>query len=285
MNIHYSDLATVYADAERFASSHYENFPVVSRFLSKKIRPHIALIYKFARTADDIADEGKVEKSKRLSDLHDYEYELTKSLEGETDKPFWSALKRTIDEFGLSSLNFYNLLKAFKQDVIKNRYSNFNEVLEYCENSANPVGRLVLELHGIRDQEAFYYSDKICTALQITNFYQDISIDLDRDRIYLPLDEMEKYCVDESMLRSKRAGKEFKELMRFQTERAFLLYKEGRGLIKMLPSNIKHQIKWTLLGGEEILNKIQKIKFDVLNQRPKLTKYDYFRLMIKSLYE
>jgi squalene synthase HpnC len=174
------------------------------------------------------------------------------------------------------------LLKAFKQDVIKKRYKTFDELKEYCENSANPVGRFILELFKVSDAETIRYSDAICTALQLTNFYQDVSVDFQKSRIYIPEEEMIKFGVEEILFEKKKNNDNFKKLMAFQVNRTRKLFAEGKNLLPKLPGNLKHQITWTVKGGEAILKKIEKIDFDVLNRRPKLSKYEFMILMIKS---
>ena len=156
-----SNLEKVYSDALKLATSHYENFPVVSFLIPKYLRKHVAIVYQFARQADDFADEGKFSSEKRLSKLEQYESDFKNCLNDEFANDFWSAVANTIKFFDLSPDNFTNLLFAFKQDVTKNRFDSFDEILFYCKHSANPVGRIVLELYGIRDEKLFSYSDSI----------------------------------------------------------------------------------------------------------------------------
>ena len=180
-----------YKSALALARSHYENFPVVSFLIPKRQRKHIAIIYRFARTADDIADEGELSGEERIKKLDELEKKIDEIVTGAYKNDFDAALGETVKVNKLSPENLKNLLKAFKQDVIKKKYENFDEVLSYCKYSANPVGRLILELNKIRNVKAIEYSDSICTALQLTNFIQDIEIDYSKGRIYLPQDEME----------------------------------------------------------------------------------------------
>lgn len=280
MNI---NLESAYQEAEDFAQLHYENFPVISKFLPKKIRKHVAVVYKFARLADDLADEGKLSKDKRKRDLEEFEAKLVMAEKGEFEDDFWRALKNTIDEFKLSPKNFHNLLIAFNMDVSKNRFINFEEILNYCFYSANPVGRIILEFFGIRDKDSIEYSDAICTALQLTNFYQDVKIDFERNRIYIPQNEMIKFNVEERVFQLKEINDNFRQLLKYQIERTRELFVEGRKLIERLPYRLKYQIACTILGGEKILSKIEEIDYDVLNMRPVLSKVDYFILMLKSL--
>lgn len=276
-------LDSAYADAVAFTRAHYENFPVIGLLLPKELRKHVAVFYRFARQADDIADEGNIEPEERLKALDDYEQNLIDCLEGRCPGGFWSALKNTIDTYSLSHSYFFDLLSAFRQDIKKNRYADFEEVLAYCRNSANPVGRIILEFFAIRDERAMQYSDAVCTALQITNFYQDVSRDYPAGRNYIPRNEMKEFRVDEKMFQMKENNINFQTLLKRQVERARGLFAEGRKLIPMLPKNLKKQILLTILGGEEILNKISGIDYNVLNFRPALSKADYIKLFFKTL--
>ncbi len=176
-----------------------------------------------------------------------------------------------------------NLLKAFKQDVVKKSYNNFEELLEYCKYSANPVGRLVLELNNIRNDEAFSLSDKICTALQLTNFYQDLKIDYNKKgRIYLPKDEMAEYLIKKKVFELNENNLNLRKLLSRNINRTKRMFEEGRGLLKFLNGRVKYEIKWTILGGEEILKKIEKNNYNVFKYRPKLSKIDFLKLLITS---
>ena len=273
-----------YEKALRLAKFHYENFPVVSLLIPKTLRKHLSVIYWFARTADDLADEGSHSDEKRLKNISDFEKRLENLLKGCCNSELESALAKTIKIKNLSPEHFYNLLKAFKQDVTKKRYSDFNDVLCYCENSANPVGRLILELLGLKNERAYYYSDKICTALQITNFIQDTSLDFEKGRIYYPLDEMKKFGVTEKMFELKENNLNFNHLVEFNIARTQQMFNEGKNLLVYLRGRIKFEIVATIKGGELILKKIKEQKFDVLNIRPVLNKVDYFKLLIKSMF-
>jgi squalene synthase HpnC len=195
-----------------------------------------------------------------------------------------SALHETIKTKSLGPENFFRLLKAFKQDVTKHRYSDFYEVLEYCSNSANPVGRLVLELTGYADDERFVYSDKICTALQITNFIQDTVKDYEKGRIYYPLDEMQKFGVTEKMFELKQNNLNFKRLVEFSVGRVIEMFAQGKPLLNTLKGRIRYEIAWTIGGGTAILNQIRKNDYNVFNSRVTMSKIDYFRLFVKSFF-
>jgi squalene synthase HpnC len=198
------------------------------------------------------------------------------------ESDFWAAVANTVNLFKLNPENFSNLLFAFKQDVNKNRFESFDEILFYCKHSADPVGRIVLELHGLRDEKLFAYSDSICTALQLTNFYQDVKIDIDKDRIYVPLDELKNFQVTEEQYLSKKYDDKISSLMKYQVDRAEQLFNHGRSLIQHLPGMLKHEIKWTLLGGLEILKLIKSNNYDVFSCRPTLNRKDMLKLVLKS---
>ncbi|MBZ0200199.1 MAG: squalene synthase HpnC [Ignavibacteriaceae bacterium] len=272
-----------YKKAEEFAKSHYENFPVISIFIKKELRKHIAIIYWFARTADDIADEGILTSSERLIELNKFEERLTQLLAGNFENEYEYALYLTIKNKKLDHEYFYKLIAAFKQDIEKSSWTTFDEILNYCSNSANPVGRLILQLYGIDDKEAFYYSDKICTALQLTNFYQDVSVDLKKNRVYFPVDEIKNFGVSFKLFDLNEKNDNLKQLLTFSIERTESFYSEGEKLLGYLSGRLKYEIKWTIMGGREILNKLRIYDNNIVNLRPTLSKFDYFYLFIKSL--
>ncbi|PKL88741.1 MAG: squalene synthase HpnC [Ignavibacteriae bacterium HGW-Ignavibacteriae-2] len=276
------ELKLAFEESIAFTKNHYENFPVLSLFVPKHLRKSVAVIYKFARMADDIADEGNASPEQRMDYLEKYESHLNNCLAGVFDDTFWFALKTTIDNHNLSTQNFLNLLKAFKQDIVKKRYDTFAELMAYCNNSADPVGRLILELHGIQNEDTKLYSDKICTALQITNFIQDIGVDWNNGRIYIPSDEMIKFGITENEFDKNKNNDKFRELVKYQVDRAKIIFDEGRTLLGFLKGALKYQIAWTIFGGETILNKIEKINYDTRKIRPTITKIDLLKLIILS---
>ncbi len=276
------DLDLAYIEAINFTKKHYENFPVVSLLVPKHLRKHIAIIYWFARTADDIADEGDLLPGDRIKKLDDFQERLTNLLSERFDSLFDLALHSTIKARNLTHEYFYSLLQAFRQDIIKSRYENFSDLLAYCCNSANPVGRLILELNEIRNEGSFELSDKICTALQLTNFWQDSSTDFERGRIYYPLNEMEKFGVVEKMFELKENNLNLRALVKHNIDRTANLFNEGEKLVDHLNGRLKYEIKWTILGGKSILRMIEKNNYNVLQQRPALAKRDFFVLLLKS---
>jgi squalene synthase HpnC len=271
-------------DVLNLAKDHYENFPVASFLFPKNLRKDVAIIYWFARTADDLADEGNVIPEKRLEELNNLENEFLKSLKSESDNYYFNQPAKTISDKKLSTGHFFDLLSAFKQDVIKKEYENFDEVLDYCKRSANPIGRILLELFNINDGEALVCSDKICTALQLTNFYQDTSIDIEKDRNYYPQNEMKMFNVTKKMFELKENNPNIKALVKHNVERAQSLFDEGKNLLKYLEGKFKIEIKWTIAGGEKILEKIRKNDYDVFTKRPKLNRMDFISLLIKSIF-
>lgn len=277
-------ISLAYKSAVDFAKTHYENFPVVSLLIPKELRRHVAIIYWFARTADDIADEGTKDEKQRLIALNEFEESLTDLLVGKYKSPSEEALHLTIEEMKLSSQLFYDLITAFKQDVVKKRYQNFSEVLDYCKYSANPVGRLILELVNCREEKAFLWSDKICTALQLTNFYQDVEIDFEKGRIYFALDEINQFGVTEKTFAARQDNLNMRKLLEYNVNRTQVMFDEGKKLLGYLKGRIKIEIKWTILGGEAILNKLRENDFKIFNARPRLTKKDFGALFIKSIF-
>ena len=279
------DRNSAYNEAIRFAKNHYENFPVISFLIPKDLRKHIAIIYWFARTADDIADEGTLTQAERLIQLNEFETRLTQTLKGNFSNQYDLALHSTVKEKNLSLKYFYNLLKAFRQDITVKRYEDFSSLQSYCVNSANPVGRLILELYNIRDENAFNYSDSICTALQLTNFWQDTALDFQKGRIYYPAKEMEKFGVTEKMFELNENNFNLKEMVKHNVERTLKLFDDGKNLLPFLNGRLNYEIKWTIMGGEKILDKIRLLNYNVLNFRPEITKKDVLSLLIKSFFQ
>ncbi len=278
-----TDLQLTYQKARELASSHYENFPVISFLIPKHLRNDVAIIYWFARTADNIADEGDISADERLKLLDEFEKSFNESVSGKYDCEFSEALAETIKTRNLTSKYFSDLLSAFRQDVTKKRYYDFNELIDYCSRSANPVGRLILELFNIRDEKAFIYSDKICTALQLTNFYQDTYRDYKKGRIYYPVDEMEQFKLSEILFEKRKINDNLRQLVKYNVDRAQSFFDEGENLFPYLKGRLKLEIKWTVKGGEAILDKIRKNNYNVLNYRPKLEKSDFVKILIKSI--
>ncbi|MFO1464195.1 MAG: squalene synthase HpnC, partial [bacterium] len=223
-------LADAFRYCERLARHHYENFPVGSVLIPKELRPYVWAIYAFARRADDIADEDFPE-AERLPALRAWQALLEKSQVAPVNHPVFLALKETIRKFQIPTQLLVDLVTAFKWDVEVKRYPSFNDVLYYCRHSANPVGRLVLLLFGYRDEQRMLLSDKICSALQLANFWQDVSVDLEKNRIYLPLEDLKRFQVPEAELFARNCSPRFQDLLRFQVERTEQMFREGAPLV------------------------------------------------------
>lgn len=268
----------------KHASTHYENFPVASVLVPKRLRAPIALIYSFARQADDFADEGDLSPEQRLDLLDSFKAELDLIQAYIQPKTaFFMALKTMIKQQNLPLEPFYDLLDAFSQDVVKARYANFGEVVDYCRRSANPVGRLLLHLYGQATPKNIGYSDAICSALQIINFCQDIAIDTKKDRIYLPQDELARFKITEADLFNANYDFKFKLLMAFQIERARKLLQSGAPLGLVLKGRIGLEMRLIIAGGERILAKLHESEGDIFTKRPVLTKLDYLKMLKKAL--
>ncbi|MBI4357018.1 MAG: squalene synthase HpnC [Gammaproteobacteria bacterium] len=277
-------LKRAYQSCLAFASSHYENFPVASLLLPRALRLPVAAIYAFARCADDSADEGEKSPEERLSELNIMESRLYAIENGENfTEPFWMALAHTIRHHSLPLEPFLNLLKAFKQDVLKNRYATFQELLDYCCYSANPIGTLLLKLVGQDLPQNREWSDSICTALQLINFIQDVGVDSQlRNRIYIPLDEIQAFGVSEAQFHEHREDASMKALMQFQGERARAFLLKGQPLAKRLPGRLGLELRCTICGGKRILKVLSERGRSVF-QRPKLKGLDWVRILFSGI--
>ena len=268
-----------YQWCRRLAQSHYENFPVASRLLPGRLRDPVAAIYAFARTADDIADEGDVSPELRLNRLKEMEMALDAVETGATENsPLFQALADTINRNRLPVGLFRDLLSAFRQDVNKTRYADFAEIMDYCRRSANPVGRLMLHLTGQVSEGKLLMSDAVCSALQLINFLQDIDRDYrDKHRIYIPLDEMQRFAVSEEDIGQRRNSPRFKQLIHFQIRRAAELLCSGSPLGRQTRGRFGLELRAIILGGSRILEKLrrQDDPFD----RPRLNSADRTRII------
>lgn len=259
------------AYCERLAKSHYENFSVATWFLPRKLRPHFYSIYAYCRISDDLGDEvGDPRQSLAL--LDQWEDELDACYAGTPRHPVFVALRPTILACEIPRDPFANLLKAFRQDQTVTRYPTFEDLLGYCVNSANPVGRLVLYACGYSDPERQQLSDYTCTALQLANFWQDVSVDHAKGRIYLPLEDLQRHGVSESEVAQRMFSPAFRELMRFEVNRARDWFRRGRPLIDRVDRELAIDLELFSRGGEEILNCIERQDFDVLRARPAISK-------------
>jgi squalene synthase HpnC len=251
--------------------NHYENFPVASILLPKKLRPAVEAIYTFARSADDLADEGDADAPQRIAALTAYEAELDKIGRGQASEPaIFTRLAQVIAQYQLPLQPFYDLLSAFKQDVGTTRYADYALLLDYCRRSANPVGRLMLALYGADNEQNLRDSDAICSALQIINFCQDVAIDWQKQRIYLPLEDLPRFGVQETHIAQQNSDTAWRELMAFEVSRVRALMHGGAGLALRLPGRIGWELRLVVQGGLRILERIEQADYDVFRHRPKL---------------
>lgn len=267
-------IARAYATCARFAREHYENFPVASRLLPADMRPHIAAVYAFARLADDFADEGDRPPAERqalldawLSCLHGAV--PSSALPPETPEIF-AALQATIRDRDLPLGPFEDLLSAFRQDVVTRRYATWPDLLDYCRRSANPVGRLVLRIAGYRDEALDRSSDAVCSALQLTNFWQDLERDWRKGRLYLPLDECRRAGADVADLEAGRLTAPWRTVLEQAASRTAVLFEEGRLVCGRVGGRLGVELRFTWLGGHRILERLQHNGFDVFTARPTL---------------
>ena len=263
---------------------HYENFPVASLLVPAKLRRPIEVIYHFARSADDIADEGDATPDERLARLAAYQTELDRIAAGTPPQtPLFIALAEVIRQHALPLQLFRDLLDAFAQDVVKKRYADYPELLDYCRRSANPVGRLVLHLFGRTEAEHLEQSDCICTALQLINFWQDVAIDWQKDRVYIPQTDFPDFKSSEADIAASRWSANWADLMDFEIERAQTLMQRGAPLVHALPGRLGWEIRLTIQGGLRILERLRRVRGDVFAHRPKLGKWDWLVLAGRSL--
>ncbi|MCB1890329.1 MAG: squalene synthase HpnC [Rhodocyclaceae bacterium] len=258
---------------------HYENFPVASLLLPARLREPVEAIYAFARSADDIADEGEADAATRLAALDAYRDALDAIARGETPPdPLFARLARNVRQWDLPIPSLRDLLDAFSQDVVQTRYRDFAELLDYCRRSANPVGRLLLRLYGHESAEDLRQSDAICSALQLINFWQDVAVDWRKDRIYLPADSRARFGVGEDQIADGRVDDHWRALMAFECDRARSMMIDGAPLARRLPGRIGWELRLIVQGGLRILERIEAVGYDVFDHRPVLGRPDWLRL-------
>jgi len=271
-------------EASRFclslARSHYENFTVLSRLAPREMRRHLAALYAYCRTVDDLGDEAPGD---RLALLDRFEAELDASFASRARHPVLVALQDTIARFDLPRDPFAHLIEANRIDQRRRSYPTFDDLRHYCEYSANPVGRLVLMLHGHRDDERFALSDATCTALQLANLWQDVRRDASVDRVYLPEDEMAEYGVRRADLAADRASANLKDLMRFQVDRARSYVRAGLPLLDLVRGRLRVDLALFSLGGLAILRKIERLGYDILSRRPSLSGAEKIGLALSAV--
>lgn len=263
---------------------HYENFPVASILLPKHLVEAVEAIYAFARSADDLADEGNAAPLERLAALESYEAALMRIERKDVlDDPMFARLACVIAQYDLPLQPFYDLLSAFKQDVVTTRYASYDVLLDYCRRSANPVGRLMLALYRAADAVNVRDSDAICSALQLINFLQDVAIDWQKQRIYLPLEDLARFELEPAALERFDAGEKWHSLMKFEVARSRALMQSGSGLALRLPGRLGWELRLVIQGGLRILDRIESVGYDVFLHRPQLRASDWIVIFWRAL--
>jgi squalene synthase HpnC len=279
-----TDFCVIKLEFEQMAIDHYENFPVASVLLPRRLVPAVEAIYAFARSADDLADEGDAAPEARLAALQAYEAALDGIERGEAPhNAMFARLAGIIAQYQLPLQPFRDLLSAFKQDVVTPRYPNFDTLLDYCRRSANPVGLLMLSLYGAADSTNVRDSDAICSALQLINFWQDVAIDRQKDRIYVPLDDLARFKVPPEQLDAATVDARWCALMAFEVQRARALILSGAPLALRLPGRIGWELRFVVQGGLRILDLIEAVGYDVFRRRPQLGLRDWVVIVWRAL--
>lgn len=262
---------------------HYENFPVASILLPKRIRRAVEIIYHFARQADDIADEGDLSKAQRLTKLDEFRAELNRiEAEQQPQTELFQALAAVVKKFQLPLELLHDLLDAFTQDVVKKRYANFEELQDYCRRSADPIGRLLLHLFEAATPQNLIYSDQICTSLQLVNFWQDVQKDYAISRIYIPQDELAHFGVSEAQIAAGEVDAAWQALIKFQVERTREMLHQGTPLGSILSGRIGLEMRLIIAGGNRILHKLEQVDYDMFKHRPVLRPYDWLIMLANS---
>ncbi len=275
-------LAEAQEYCRRLARSHYENFSVASWFLPKRVERHFFSVYAYCRISDDLGDEVG-DEALSLALLDQWEGELDQCYAGVSRHPVFVALAETIRACDIPKAPFANLLKAFRQDQHVIRYETFDDLLGYCENSANPVGRLVLYVCGYRDEERQRLSDFTCTALQLANFWQDVTVDWQKSRVYLPVEDLRRFNLSESDIAERRFTPAFRDLMQFEVERTRQWFRDGLPLVKTLDRELAVDIDLFSRGGLAILDAIEQQNYNVLAKRPEVGKRSKLGLLVRAL--
>jgi squalene synthase HpnC len=277
-----SSLESAYEECGRLSRKHYENFPVASLLLPRESRAPIASLYAFARTADDFADEPEFE-GRRIAEINQWQKSLQNALQGRKALPVLQAFAHTLKTFQIPIQLPMDLLKAYRMDLTIRRYQTWNDLLNYCRHSANPVGRMVLLISGIRDEKLHRYSDFICGGLQLINFWQDSSIDLKRGRIYYPIAELKKAGVKVKDLLDLKDSPAVRELARNAVDYTEVYFQQGVPLLQSLSARLGLEIRATYWGGRGILGKIRELDYNILQTRPTWTPWDKVMLALRAV--
>ena len=270
-------LAEAYRECERYARSHGENFHVVTFLLPRALRPHFFALYAFCRFTDDLGDEADGD---RLALLDAWEAELREAVEGRAARPLFVALARTIEECSIPLDLFTRLIEANRIDQRVSRFETYDDVLDYCTYSATPVGRMVLAVIGCLDEERAALSDQICIGLQVANFWQDVSVDIAKGRVYLPQEDLRLFGCDDAQIAERRFDERFRGLMRYEVERARSHFAAGQALEALVPRRVRADIRLFRLGGEAILDAIEAAGYDTLSARPRIGRATRARLLL-----
>jgi len=282
-------LAAAYADCARVARTHYENFTIGSWLLPRRLRRDLAAVYAFARGADDVADEGTASADERLRRLDAWEVRLLACARdpAAADDPLFLALGHTIARHDLPVEPLRDLLRAFRRDAAgeTRAFATFTDLLEYCRCSANPVGRIVLALFGHRDAERQARSDDVCTALQLTNFWQDVRGDLERrGRVYIPAEDLDRFAGSRDALARRATTDAFRACLAFEVARTRDLFGRGLALAGLVEGRLRREVRLFAAGGMAILDRIEACDYDVLAARPRLGRGELARLVWKELW-
>jgi len=264
----------------QLAVSHYENFTVASWLLPSALRQHVYAVYAFCRHVDDLGDEAPGD---RLKLLDDWQADLERCYDSTPSHPILVALQETIRCFAIPPQPFLKLIEANRMDQRTSRHRTFEELLHYCDHSANPVGHLFLYLFGYRDSERQGFADATCTALQLTNFWQDIAVDLGKGRVYIPQEDMARFGYSEEELKGGIVNDSFRVLMAFEVDRTRELFAKGLGLLDMVDGRLRVDVKLFSLGGLAVLKALERSGYDVFRRRPRLSRWQKAGLFVRGL--
>jgi phytoene synthase len=258
------------------------DFDWVRRFASRRLRPHMAALYAFARIVRDMAGDPAHEGARRQR-LEDWRRQLRELGSRPPEHPVFAALGRTLQEFSLPASLCDDLISAGLQDVAQSRYRTYDELLGLCRRAADPLGRLLFMMHGHREESVLRYSDALCSGLLMTRFWRDLSLDLKRDRIYIPEEDFQAFGYTEADLRMGVCNEKFRELMKFEINRTRALFEQARPLPDKLPRLLAWQVRLTWYGERETLRRIRKRGFDTITQRPLLSRWDWLPLILRTI--
>jgi squalene synthase HpnC len=277
-------VARAYDYCEEFARAHTESYPVASRFVPPELRPHLVALYAFARSADDFADEPEYE-GRRAEALDRWEEALHRCFHGEAEHPVFIALSDTIEKRDLPVPPLHDMLTAFRMDMEVRRYATFQALRGYTVRSADPVGRLLLALFGYRDPALVRYADELSTALQLTNFWQDVAADAARDHVYIPAEDLHHFGLAEADVKALKLTPAMKNLLRFEVARTRALYERGRPLLDKVGKDLRMELTLIWLVGNTILDKIEAADFDIFAHRPSIRRRDQAVIMARAAKE